>query len=378
MSFPVTSGTDEVIAAGDAANTATIKIGTSSIAANKTYTVTVKVGNMEVKTFQFNTIDTRKAPAVIVAKQSATITKTAAVAIIDKDKLAEALQNAKVLSVTDGCTLKNLNFVSTDRTAITPAGEVKKDGTIVLKSVDVEDGKGNTFTVTLSGNLTIKVVAGVAAGEPTVVEGATEVTGQNQVVTVTVGSSVTETASDDKILGADVSGITGKSNASEVATAIVEKFANNATWTTSISDAVITFTAKEKAANVELTATNMAGTTVASSADDDKISYTNTRPGIALVAAKKASYTTAIVTNNVAGTATVKSSLLSADATVGVANADTAAKIAENIAAALNKDTKFSATYKASNNGSSLVIEQKTAADTTNFTNDVNFSLTFE
>lgn len=210
MSFPVTSGTDEVIAAGDAANTAKIKIGTNDIVANKTYTVTVKVGNMEVKTFQFNTIDTRKAPAVIVTKQSATITKTAA-AIIDKDKLAEALQAAKVLSVAEGCTLQNLDFVTTDSTAITSDGEVKKDGTIVLKSVVVEDGKGNTFTVTLSGNLTIKVVAGVAAGEPTVVEGVIEVTGQNQVVTVTVGSSVTETASDDKILGVDVSGISESS-----------------------------------------------------------------------------------------------------------------------------------------------------------------------
>lgn len=163
-----------------------------------------------------------------------------------------------------------------------------------------------------------------------------------------------------------------------LATAIAAKFADNETWEANPSGATITFTAKEKAANVELTATNMAGTTVASSANDDKISYTNTIPGIAPVSAKKASYTTTIVTNNVAGTATVKSNLLSANVTVGVANADTAAKIAENIAAALNKDTKFSATYKASNNGSSLVIEQKTAADTTNFTNDVNFSLTFE
>jgi len=184
FTYTVKSGTDEVIAAGVAANTATIKIGTKGIAANKTYTVTVKVGNMEVKTFQFNTIDTRKAPAVIVAKQSATITKTAATNITSKDALAAALQAAKVLSVADGCTLKNLDFVTTDKTAITPEGEVKNDGTIVLKSVDVEDGKGNTFTVTLSGNLTIKVVAGVAAGEPTVVEGVIAVEGEKQVTYV--------------------------------------------------------------------------------------------------------------------------------------------------------------------------------------------------
>ena len=135
---------------------------------------------------------------------------------------------------------------------------------------------------------------------------------------------------------------------------------------------------EEKAADVDLTETNMTGTTIASTPAEDKISYTNTTSGAAPVEGKKASYTTAIVTNNVAGTATVKSKLLSADVTVGVASADTAAKIAENIAAALNKDTKFSTTYKASTNGSSLVIEQSTAANTSNFTTDVNFSLTFE
>ena len=378
FTYTVKSGTDEVIAAGVAANTATIKIGTKGIAANKTYTVTVKVGNMEVKTFQFNTIDTRKAPAVIVAKQSATITKTAATNITSKDALAAALQAAKVLSVADGCTLKNLDFVTTDKTAITPEGEVKNDGTIVLKSVDVEDGKGNTFTVTLSGNLTIKVVAGVAAGEPTVVEGVIAVEGENQVVKVTVGTNVKGTASDDKILGVGVSGIEGKSSAGEVAAAIAEKFTDNKDWTAKAEEAVITFTAKEKAADVDLTETNMTGTTIASTPAEDKISYTNTTSGAAPVEGKKASYTTAIVTNNVAGTATVKSKLLSADVTVGVASADTAAKIAENIAAALNKDTKFSTTYKASTNGSSLVIEQRTAANTRNFTTDVNFSLTFE
>ena len=378
FTYTVKSGTDEVIAAGVAANTATIKIGTKGIAANKTYTVTVKVGNMEVKTFQFNTIDTRKAPAVIVAKQSATITKTAATNITSKDALAAALQAAKVLSVADGCTLKNLDFVTTDKTAITPEGEVKNDGTIVLKSVDVEDGKGNTFTVTLSGNLTIKVVAGVAAGEPTVVEGVIAVEGENQVVKVTVGTNVKGTASDDKILGVGVSGIEGKSSAGEVAAAIAEKFTDNKDWTAKAEEAVITFTAKEKAADVDLTETNMTGTTIASTPAEDKISYTNTTSGAAPVEGKKASYTTAIVTNNVAGTATVKSKLLSADVTVGVASADTAAKIAENIAAALNKDTKFSTTYKASTNGSSLVIEQKAAANTSNFTTDVNFSLTFE
>ena len=378
FTYTVKSGTDEVIAAGVAANTATIKIGTKGIAANKTYTVTVKVGNMEVKTFQFNTIDTRKAPAVIVAKQSATITKTAATNITSKDALAAALQAAKVLSVADGCTLKNLDFVTTDKTAITPEGEVKNDGTIVLKSVDVEDGKGNTFTVTLSGNLTIKVVAGVAAGEPTVVEGVIAVEGKNQVVKVTVGTNVKGTASDDKILGVGVSGIEGKSSAGEVAAAIAEKFTDNKDWTAKAEEAVITFTAKEKAADVDLTETNMTGTTIASTPAEDKISYTNTTSGAAPVEGKKASYTTAIVTNNVAGTATVKSKLLSADVTVGVASADTAAKIAENIAAALNKDTKFSTTYKASTNGSSLVIEQSTAANTSNFTTDVNFSLTFE
>ena len=378
FTYTVKSGTDEVIAAGVAANTATIKIGTKGIAANKTYTVTVKVGNMEVKTFQFNTIDTRKAPAVIVAKQSATITKTAATNITSKDALAAALQAAKVLSVADGCTLKNLDFVTTDKTAITPEGEVKNDGTIVLKSVDVEDGKGNTFTVTLSGNLTIKVVAGVAAGEPTVVEGVIAVEGENQVVKVTVGTNVKGTASDDKILGVGVSGIEGKSSAGEVAAAIAEKFTDNKDWTAKAEEAVITFTAKEKAADVDLTETNMTGTTIASTPAEDKISYTNTTSGAAPVEGKKASYTTAIVTNNVAGTATVKSKLLSADVTVGVASADTAAKIAENIAAALNKDTKFSTTYKASTNGSSLVIEQRTAANTSNFTTDVNFSLTFE
>ncbi len=378
FTYTVKSGTDEVIAAGVAANTATIKIGTKGIAANKTYTVTVKVGNMEVKTFQFNTIDTRKAPAVIVAKQSATITKTAATNITSKDALAAALQAAKVLSVADSCTLKNLDFVTTDKTAITPEGEVKNDGTIVLKSVDVEDGKGNTFTVTLSGNLTIKVVAGVAAGEPTVVEGVIAVEGENQVVKVTVGTNVKGTASDDKILGVGVSGIEGKSSAGEVAAAIAEKFTDNKDWTAKAEEAVITFTAKEKAADVDLTETNMTGTTIASTPAEDKISYTNTTSGAAPVEGKKASYTTAIVTNNVAGTATVKSKLLSADVTVGVASADTAAKIAENIAAALNKDTKFSTTYKASTNGSSLVIEQRTAANTRNFTTDVNFSLTFE
>ena len=378
FTYTVKSGTDEVIAAGVAANTATIKIGTKGIAANKTYTVTVKVGNMEVKTFQFNTIDTRKAPAVIVAKQSATITKTAATNITSKDALAAALQAAKVLSVADGCTLKNLDFVTTDKTAITPEGEVKNDGTIVLKSVDVEDGKGNTFTVTLSGNLTIKVVAGVAAGEPTVVEGVIAVEGENQVVKVTVGTNVKGTASDDKILGVGVSGIEGKSSAGEVAAAIAEKFTDNKDWTAKAEEAVIIFTAKEKAADVDLTETNMTGTTIASTPAEDKISYTNTISGAAPVEGKKASYTTAIVTNNVAGTATVKSKLLSADVTVGVASADTAAKIAENIAAALNKDTKFSTTYKASTNGSSLVIEQRTAANTSNFTTDVNFSLTFE
>ena len=373
FTYTVKSGTDEVIAAGVAANTATIKIGTKGIAANKTYTVTVKVGNMEVKTFQFNTIDTRKAPAVIVAKQSATITKTAATNITSKDALAAALQAAKVLSVADGCTLKNLDFVTTDKTAITPEGAVNKDGTIVLKSVDVKDSKGNTFTVTLSGNLTIKVVAGVAAGEPTVVEGVTEVTGQNQVVEVTVGNSVKATAENDKILGVDVSGIAGKSSASQVAEAIVEKFANNATWTASASGAVITFEAREKAANVEL---NMAGTTVTNSANDSKISYENTTTGAAPVEGKKASYTTTIVTNNVAGTAKVTAGGAN-NVEVTVASTDSAETIAKNIAAALNANTTFNTTYKASNNGSSLTIEQNTATTTSKFANDLGFGLTF-
>ena len=376
FTYTVKSGTDVIIAETDATNTATIKIREAGIATNKTYTVTVKVGNMEVKTFQFNTIDTRKAPAVIVAKQSATITKTAATAITDKDKLAAALQTAKVLSVADGCTLKNLDFVTTDSTAITSKGEVKKDGTIVLKSVDVEDGKGDTYTVKLSGNLTIKVVNGVAAGEPTVVEGVTAVEGKNQVVTVTVGTNVTETVSGDKILGVDVSGIEGKSSASEVATAIADKFKDNKDWTAKADDAVITFTANEKAANVDLTETNMAGATIASEANDAKISYTKTTSGVAPVEGKKASYTTTIVTNNVAGTAKVTAAGES-DITVTVASTDTAETIAKNIAAALNANATFNTTYKASNNGSSLTIEQNTAATTSGFKATVGFSLTF-
>ena len=196
--------------------------------------------------------------------------------------------------------------------------------------------------------------------------------------TIISNSTSGGTASDDKILGVGVSGIEGKSSAGEVAAAIAEKFTDNKDWTAKAEEAVITFTAKEKAADVDLTETNMTGTTIASTPAEDKISYTNTTSGAAPVEGKKASYTTAIVTNNVAGTATVKSKLLSADVTVGVASADTAAKFAENIAAALNKDTKFSTTYKASTNGSSLVIEQRTAANTRNFTTDVNFSLTFE
>ena len=372
FTYTVKSGTDEVIAAGVAANTATIKIGTKGIAANKTYTVTVKVGNMEVKTFQFNTIDTRKAPAVIVAKQSATITKTAAAAITDKNKLAEALQTAKVLSVADGCTLKNLDFVTTDSVAITPNGEVKEDGTIVLKSVDVTDAKNDTYTVKLSGNLTIKVVNGVAAGEPTVVEGVTAVEGSNQVVTVTVGKDVTGTGSGDKILGVGVSEIQG-SNASEVATAIADKFKDNKDWTAKAEEAVITFTAKEKAANV--VDLNMAGE-ITSEPDDAKISYKTTKPGLAPVEGKKASYTTTIVTNNVAGTAKVTAGGAN-NVEVTVASTDSAETIAKKIAAALNGDKTFNASYKASNNGSSLTIEQNTAATTSKFADDLGFGLTF-
>lgn len=375
FTYTVKSGADVIIAEKAAANTATIKIGSESIETNKTYTVTVKVGNMEVKTFQFNTVDTRKAPSVIVAKQSATITKTKAVNVTDNNKLAKLLQDEKVLSVAEGCTLSNLSFVSTDTTAITSGGQVNKTGTIVLKSVDVTDTKEATFTVNLSGNLTINVVDGVAVGEPTVTEGVAEVAGTNQVVTVTVGSGVTATAENDKILGVDVSGISGKTSAAEVATAIAGKFNDNATWDASAEEAVITFTAKEKAANVALTEANMAGDTVQGTANDDKISYTNTTPGVAAKTAKKAAYTTTIVTNNVAGEASVTAA--SQNVEVTVASTDTAETIAKNIATALNANETFKATYKASYSGSSLTIEQNTAADTTDFATDLGFNLTF-
>ena len=374
FTYTVKSGTDVIIAEKGAANTATIKIGTDKIEANKTYTVTVKVGNMEVKTFQFNTIDTRKAPTVIVAKQSATFTKTTAAAIESKDTLAKALQDANVLSVAKDCTLKNLNYVSTDTNAITNEGTVKDTATIVLKSVDVTDANGDTYTVKLSGNLTIKVVNGVAAGEPTVVEGVTAVEGTKQVVTVIVGTNVKGTVSGDKILGVDVSGITEKSNASEVADAIAKKFTDNKAWNAEAVDAEITFTAKEKAANV--VDLNMAGTTIASDANDDKISYTNKTSGVAPVEGKKASYTTTIVTNNVAGTAEVTAAGASG-VTVKVESTDTAETIAKKIADALNANVTFNATYKASNNGSSLIIEQNKATTTSGFKTTVGFSLTF-
>ena len=376
FTYTVKSGTDVIIAETGAADTATIKIGTDNIEANKTYTVTVKVGNMEVKTFQFNTIDTRKAPTVIVAKQSATFTKTTAATINSKNALAEALQSANVLSVAKDCTLKNLNYVSTDTKAIDNEGNVKDTATIVLKSVDVTDAKNDTYTVKLSGNLTIKVVDGVAAGEPTVVEGVTAVEGSKQVVTVTVGANVKGTVQGDKILGVDVSGIEGKNSAGKVAAAIAEKFTDNKDWTAKAEEAVITFTAKEKAADVDLTETNMTGTTIASTPDDDKISYTNTTSGAAPVEGKKASYTTAIVTNNVAGTAKVTAAGVS-NVTVKVESTDTAETIAKNIAAALNADSRFKTAYKASNNGSSLTIEQNTATTTNNFEAIVEFGLTF-
>ena len=132
---------------------------TTQLVQNETYNVTVKVGNLTVNSFTFQVVDTRKAPAVTVAKSAATISATSGAAIVNSAELAKVLQGAGIL-YTDA-TVTNIEFVSANTNVISATGAFTAGYNtavpIVIKSVTVKDTNNDIFTVNLNETVELTV-----------------------------------------------------------------------------------------------------------------------------------------------------------------------------------------------------------------------------